>query len=139
MAHFVKLDSSNIVCKVIVGREEDDGKEAEISENTGETWKQTSFNTRGGKHYNPDTGELSSDQSKAFRFNFACLGMFYDENLDAFYTKREDDIDNGFVFDETTCTYVLPIAPPEDIDELGIVTPYEWDTETKTWIEKYFN
>ena len=47
-------------------------------------WIQTSYNTRGGKHYNPETGELSADQSKALRGNYAGIGYIYDPIDDAF-------------------------------------------------------
>ena len=50
MAHFAKLDENNIVVLVVHGRQEDDGKEVEISARTGDTYKQTSYNTKGGKH-----------------------------------------------------------------------------------------
>jgi hypothetical protein len=69
MSHFAKLDANNIVTFVTVGRQEDDGKEQELYERTGDVYKQTSYNTRGGVHYNPETGEPSADQIKAFRKN----------------------------------------------------------------------
>ena len=47
MSHFAKLDDNNIVTFVTVGRQEDDGKEAELTARTGDTYKQTSYNTRG--------------------------------------------------------------------------------------------
>ena len=50
MAHFAKLDENNVVVIVVHGRQEDDGKEAEISARTGDTYKQTSYNTDGGQH-----------------------------------------------------------------------------------------
>lgn len=64
MAHFARLTKDNIVDFVTVGRQEDDGKEAELNARTGDVYKQTSYNTRGGVHYNPETGEPSADQSK---------------------------------------------------------------------------
>ena len=50
MTHFAKLDENNIVVAVTKGRQEDEGKEAEISARTGDTYKQTSYNTHGGQH-----------------------------------------------------------------------------------------
>ena len=105
MSHFAKLDQNNIVIFVTVGREEDDGKEAELSERTGDTYKQTSYNTIAGVHYDPITGEPSADQSKAFRKNFAGLGYFYDEALDAFIAPKPFD---SCVLDEETCTWLAP-------------------------------
>ena len=83
MSHFAKLDENNIVVFVTVGRQEDDGREAELSARTGDVYKQTSYNTRGGVHYDPTTGQPSADQSKALRGNFAGIGFRYDETLDA--------------------------------------------------------
>ena len=40
-------------------------------------WAQTSYNTRGGKHYKEDNTE-SDDQSKAFRKNYAGIGWTWD-------------------------------------------------------------
>ncbi len=50
MAHFAKLDANNVVIFVTVGRDEDDGKEAELTARTGDVYKQTSYNTNGGVH-----------------------------------------------------------------------------------------
>lgn len=38
MAHFAKLDENNVVVFVTVGRQEDDGKEAELLARTGDVW-----------------------------------------------------------------------------------------------------
>lgn len=51
MAHFAKLDANNIVTFVTVGRQEDDGQEAALTARTGDVYKQTSYNSRGGVHY----------------------------------------------------------------------------------------
>ena len=45
MSHFAKLDSNNLVTFVTVGRQEDNGKEQELSQRTGDVYKQTSYNT----------------------------------------------------------------------------------------------
>ena len=78
MAHFAKLDQNNIVVFVTVGRDEDNGKEDQLTARTGDVYKQTSYNTRGGVYYDPTTNEPSVDQSKAFRKNYAGLGYTYD-------------------------------------------------------------
>mgnify|MGYP006290054873 CR=1 FL=1 len=76
MAHFAKLDENNIVVFVTVGRDEDDGKEAELSARTGDIYKQTSYNTHGGVHALGGT---------PFRKNYAGIGYGYRADLDAFY------------------------------------------------------
>jgi hypothetical protein len=105
MAHFAKLDENNVVVFVTVGRQEDDGKEDELIARTGETYRQTSFNTRGGVHYDPATGEPSADQSKAFRGNYAGIGFTYDEELDAFIPPKPSE---DAVLDEETFSWILP-------------------------------
>jgi hypothetical protein len=105
MAHFAKLDENNVVTFVVVGRQEDDGKENELNARTGDVYKQTSFNTRGGVHYDPETGEPSADQSKAFRGNYAGIGFTYDEALDAFIPPKPSE---DATLDETTFTWIVP-------------------------------
>ena len=107
MSHFAKLDENNTVIFVTVGRQEDDGLEAELTARTGDVYKQTSYNTRGGVHYNPETGEPSEDQTKAFRFNYAGIGFTYDEERDAFIPPKpapnEEILD--WVLNESTCLW----------------------------------
>lgn len=125
MAHFAKLDENNIVTFVTVGRQEDDGKEQELFERTGDVYRQTSYNTRGGIHYNSETGEPSEDQSKAYRKNYAGLGYFYDEELDAFIPPKPYD---SWVLNEETCFWEAPIPYPEDGEM------YFWDESEGTWV-----
>ena len=111
MAHFAKLDpQTNKVIFVTVGRQEDNGKEQELSERTGDIYKQTSYNTRGGVHYT-QTGKPSKDQSKAFRKNYAGIGFRYDPTLDAFIPPQPSP---ECVLDEETCLWVCPDPEPDD-------------------------
>jgi len=125
MSHFAKLDENNVVVFVTVGRQEDDGLEAELTARTGDVYKQTSYNTRGGVHYNPETGEPSADQTKAFRKNYAGIGYTYDEDRDAFIPPKPYD---SWILDEDTCLWEAPVPMPED----GM---YTWDEETVNWVE----
>ena len=129
MSHFAKLDENNVVIFVTVGRQEDDGLEAELTARTGDVYKQTSYNTYGGVHYTD--GEPSADQSKALRFNYAGIGFTFDP---------DKGTDGGFippqpyaswVLDEATCLWVAPVALPDDADTV----PYEWDESTRSWVE----
>ncbi len=124
MAHFAKLDENNVVVFVTKGRQEDDGLEAELTARTGDVYKQTSYNTRGGIHYTD--GEPSADQTKALRCNYAGIGFTYDEDRDAFIPPKPYD---SWVLDETTCLWVAPIDYPADGGE------YTWDEETGDWVE----
>jgi hypothetical protein len=124
MSHFAKLDENNIVIFVTVGRQEDDGKEAELSERTGDTYKQTSYNTRAGVYYDAATGEPGADQTKAFRKNYAGLGYSYDAALDAFIAPKPYE---SWVLDEETCQWEAPVAYPTD----GLT--YKWNESETDW------
>lgn len=124
MSHFAKLDQNNIVIFVTVGRQEDDGKEKELSERTGDTYKQTSYNTRNGIHYNVETNEPSLDQSKAFRKNFAGIGYTYDKDRDAFIPPQPYP---SWTLNEQTCNWDSPIPYPND----GSI--YSWNEGTQVW------
>jgi hypothetical protein len=128
MSHFAKLDKDNIVVFVTVGRQEDDGKESELTARTGDVYKQTSYNTRGGVHYNSETGEPSADQSKALRKNYAGIGYVYDAQRDAFIPPKPF---NSWVLDEETCLWNPPVAHPND----GKF--YEWSEQSQMWTEVY--
>jgi hypothetical protein len=125
MAHFAKLDN-NVVVFVTVGRQEDEGLEDELSARTGDVYKQTSYNTRGGVHYDPVTGEPSADQSKAYRGNYAGVGYTYDETLDAFIAPNPYP---SWVLNEETFSWEAPIPYPSDGKD------YIWDEQAGQWIK----
>ena len=116
MAHFAKLDSNNVVVYVTVGRDEDNGKEAELSARTGDVYKQTSYNTYGGVHA---TG------GNPFRKNYAGLGYTYDAGRDAFIPPKPYA---SWVLNESTCLWDAPVAMPID-DKI-----YTWDETTTNWV-----
>ena len=124
MSHFAKLDENNIVIFVTVGRQEDDGKEAELCARTGDVYKQTSYNTRGGVHIDPITREPSADQSKAFRKNYAGIGYTYDAGRDAFISPKPFD---SWLLDEETCQWEAPVPYPTD----GFT--YIWNESETDW------
>jgi len=122
MSHFAKLDENNLVTFVTVGRQEDDGLEAELNARTGDVYRQTSYNTYGGVHYTD--GEPSEDQSKALRYNYAGIGFTYDENRDAFIPPQPYA---SWVLDEATCQWAAPIAYPAEGDHV-------WDEQAGDWV-----
>lgn len=126
MAHFAKLNGTNVVIFVTVGRQEDDGKEDELCARTGDLYKQTSYNTRGGVHYDPQTGQPSIDQSKAFRKNYAGLGYTYDPALDAFIPPQPYP---SWLLDPQTCLWNAPVPRPETNDI------WVWNEETLSWVK----
>ena len=126
MAHFVKLNAENYVIFVTVARDEDENREVEISQETGEIYKRTSYNTRGGIHYQADNNTPSLDQSKAFRKNYAGIGYYYDEIRDAFIPPKPFP---SWTLNEQSCLWQSPIPYPND----GKM--YQWNEEIGNWEE----
>jgi len=129
VAHFAKLDANNVVIFVTVGRDED--REEELFARTGDVYKQTSYNTRGGVHYQSD-GTPSADQSKAFRKNYAGLGYTYDAGRNAFIPPKPFA---SWVLDEQTCLWNAPVAMPADAGTGEPPKRYTWDEATTSWVE----
>ena len=128
MAHYAKVLDGKVI-KVIVA--EADFFKTFIDETAG-TWIQTSYNTRGGVHYEPNSNTASSDQSKALRKNYAGLGFIYDKDKDAFYEPQPYA---SWTLNSTTCYWEPPVTYPSDGKS------YVWDESayqadnTKGWIE----
>lgn len=122
MGHFAKV-SNGIVTKVIVA--EADFFNNFVDDSPGK-WIQTSYNTRGGVHYQPNTNEPSEDQSKALRKNYAGIGYTYDSTRDAFIPPQPF---NSWTLNEDTCLWDSPVAHPED----GKL--YKWNEELVNWEE----
>jgi hypothetical protein len=122
MSHFAKIENS-IVTFVTVGRQEDDGLELELCERTGDVYRQTSYNTRGGVHYTD--GVPSADQTKALRKNYAGIGYMFDEERDAFIPPKPYE---SWILNEDTCLWDSPVPYPTD----GGM--YEWDETAGAWV-----
>ncbi len=116
MSHFAKLDENNIVTFVTVGRQEDDGLEAELCERTGDVYRQTSYNTYGGVHTLGGT---------PLRKNYAGIGFTYDEDRDAFIPPQPYP---SWTLDEATCLWEAPVTYPTDDNN------YYWDENSQNWI-----
>lgn len=121
MAHFAKVTDGKVT-QVIVA--EPEFFETFVDTSPGQ-WIQTSYNTRGGVHYNPETGEPSEDQTKALRKNYAGIGFSYDSLLDAFIPPKPFA---SWVLNETSCLWESPVAYPTD------GARYEWDEATTSWL-----
>jgi hypothetical protein len=118
MAHFAKIDESNIVIDIIRISNEDlldeNGEESEdiglnvVRSFTGyDNWIQASYNSNFRNMY-PDTG---------------CI---YDPVRDVFINPKPMD---DFIFDEESLEWVPPIPVPEGGD-------WFWNPETNSWIEE---
>jgi hypothetical protein len=122
MGHFAKV-SNGIVTRVIVA--EADFFNNFVDDSPGQ-WIQTSYNTRGGVHYQPNTNEPSEDQSKALRKNYAGIGYTYDSTRDAFIPPQPF---NSWTLNKDTCLWDSPVAYPTD----GKL--YKWNEEILNWEE----
>ncbi len=114
MSHFAELDENNIVLRVVVGNNEDpNGDEGYqwIIDNLGGRWIQTSY-------------------SASMRKNFAGVGFFYDDKLDAFIPPKPF---TSWLLDGDTCQWIAPLPYPND----GAIyywneTAYEWQPFSPT-------
>jgi len=129
MAHYVILDENNVVINAHVGRDENDV----VLDMSGNpiNWelyygaKRTSYNTKGGIHYQSDNITPSENQDKAFRKNYAGIGYSYDENRDAFIPPKPF---NSWILDEFSCLWNAPVPYPEDNE------CYIWSEDNLNWI-----
>jgi len=86
MSHWAEIDSNNKVIRVTVGDNNDPAGDEGYSwliDNLGGTWIKTSYNSK-------------------IRKNFAGIGMFYDEQRDAFIAPQCHEI---AVLNEETCEW----------------------------------
>lgn len=118
MAHYAKVTNGKVV-KVIVA--EASFFDNFIDDSPGK-WIQTSYNTRGGVHYEPNSNTPSADQSKALRGNYAGVGYTYDSTLDAFYAPQPF---NSWTLNTGLFLWEAPIAYPGS---------GSWDEETQNWV-----
>ena len=133
MSHFAKVNNG-IVETVIVA-------EAEffntfVDDSPGE-WIQTSYNTRGGVHYQPNSNIPSEDQSKALRKNYAGKGFTYDKNKDAFIPPKPY---NSWILNEDTCLWDSPKPFPTILTYVKDNETYyyfiSWSEENLCWVAK---
>ena len=120
MSHFAKVEAGTVT-QVIVAEQDfiNAGHVGDPSE-----WVQTSYNTRGGVHYDPNTG--SPDGGVALRGNYAGIGYIYDSGLDAFYPPQPFP---SWTLNHTSFTWGAPTPMPTD----GKM--YTWDEATTSWKE----
>jgi len=118
MAHYAKVEDG-IVTRVIVA--EADFFDNFVDDSPGE-WLQTSYNTRGNRHYDPGTG--LEDDGIPLRYNYAGIGFSYDADKDAFIPPQPY---NSWTVNEDTCLWEPPVAYPDDGQG------YIWNEDTTSW------
>ena len=130
MASFAKIGLNNKVIEVLSINNEvlkdADGIEQEnigidfLTKLTGwAIWKQTSYNTHAGVH---------SSGGTPFRKNHAGIGMTYDEDRDAFISKKPY---NSWILNENTCLWEAPVSMPTT--ELEENQYYSWNESIINW------
>lgn len=121
MAHFAKLNNDNIVIDVqSVHNDTATDEAAGITflnnlYGTSDTWKQTSYNTKGNVHKLGGT---------PLRKNYAGIGFTYDEDKDAFIPPKDYP---SWTLNETTCLWEAPVTRPDDGKY------YIWNEDTTSW------
>ena len=122
MGHYAKIENG-IVTQVIAAEQDfiNSGYAGEPKD-----WIQTSYNTRGGIYYKPNSWEPSEDQSKALRGNYAGIGYTYDATLDVFIPPQPYA---SWALNNTTWTWEAPVACPDDDKR------YTWDEAITAWVE----
>jgi hypothetical protein len=116
MAHFARV-INNIVVEVIVA-------EQDYIDTLPDhwAWVQTSYNTYGGKHYDPETRKV--DTKLPLRKNYAGIGFKYDKELDAFIPPQPYP---SWKLDTDTCLWNAPIPYPQDDKQ------YIWNESELEW------
>lgn len=118
MAHFAKVEGGIVTEVLVISQDEIDlglfGDPA--------LWVQTSYNTRGGVHYN----QQGEPDGPGLRKNYAGIGYTYDPVLDAFIPPQPFP---SWLLDTQTCLWNPPVPYPDD----GKM--YVWDEETLSWVE----
>jgi len=118
MAHFAKLNESNVVLEVHCVNNlellDDNGHENEAK---GVTFCQSLFGQ--------DTNWKQTSYNGNIRKNYAGIGYTYDFDRDAFIPPKPF---NSWVLNESTCLWGAPVAMPTNNKM------YKWDEETTNWI-----
>lgn len=123
MGHYAKIEN-DIVTEVIVAKYD---FIQYLNDVKNDEWVKTSYNTRGGIHYQPNTNTASLDQSKSLRKNYAGVGYLYDRKKDAFIPPQPYE---SWVLNEETCIWESPIPIPVDD-----YFQYYWSENDLNWIK----
>jgi len=114
MTHFAKVENGTVTQVIVAEQEFVDTQEG--------TWVQTSYNTRGGIHYAPNS--WTPDDGVALRKNYAGIGFTYDSDRDAFIAPQPYP---SWTLNETSCIWEAPVAYPDDGNM------YLWNEDTQQW------
>ena len=151
MAHFAKIDeNTNEVLTVLKVNDSDvlneNGVETEsvgqqyLEQNNNwpvHLWIQTSYNTRNGK-YLDENGELSSDQSRVFRGNYATVGSIWDAQNQLFWPPKPFP---SWVKNSSEVDWQSPIGAQPSLTEEQVnqnlsgtnLWGYIWNEDNQSW------
>ena len=119
MSHFAKVVDGKVI-NVIVAEPEFFNHFVDSSPGQ---WIQTSYNTRGNKHYDQNNQE---DDIPPLRGNFAGIGYTYDHTNDVFYSPQPYA---SWTLNESNWTWEPPVAMPTD------GKTYQWNESEQSWNE----
>ena len=88
-----------------------------------EEWIQTSYNTRGGVHYAPNSN--IPDGGVALRANYAGIGYTYDAVNNVFYAPQPYP---SWIISAPTWLWEAPVPYPQDGKN------YYWDETIQNWV-----
>jgi hypothetical protein len=115
MTHFAKIENDTVTQVIVAEKEFVDTQPGE--------WVQTSYNTRGGVHYAPNSD--TPDGGVALRKNYAGVGYAYDRQRDAFIPPQPFP---SWTLNDETCLWEALVPYPED-GEL-----WYWNEDLQNWI-----
>jgi hypothetical protein len=115
MTHFAEI-TDNLVTTVIVA------EQGFVDSQPG-TWVQTSYNTRGGVHYAPDSN--TPDGGVALHKNYAGIGYTYVNGV-GFHAPQPYP---SWTLDSDTYLWEPPVSYPDDGKR------YAWNEDTTAWVE----
>ena len=126
MGSFAKVVDNKVVNVIAADQDFIDN----YDDGLGGEWIKTSYNTWGGKHYDPETG--LEDNKPALRYNYAGRDFTYDSVKDAFIPPKPFP---SFTLNETTMRYEPPIPYPTG--KKGGPRRYVWDEDNVNWLDMW--
>ena len=111
MAHYAFLNENNIVVEVITGIDETETIEGLAPEEWYGNFREMKC--------------LRTSYNSNIRKNYAGIGFFYDEELDAFIPPKVFD---SWILNNETCIWEAPVPYPSD----GFT--YKWNEENLDWV-----
>ena len=122
MAHFAKIDSSNVVTEVVVVNN------AVITNESNQEVEQLGIDFC-TQLYGAGTYKHTSYNSN-MRKNMATIGSTYDSTRDAFIRPKRY---TSWILDESTCRWKPPVDEPSDSETKGGNVLYQWDESSTNW------